>query len=117
MTWRLDLQFMESNEIHIGDGGRPRPRAEVGTLYPAPYKARLELYAFSILSHSTWCEPIHDLQEPLPIVLRGGALDCYPWQGGHEAMLFLCATESRVAFDGRSGPLTSCLRPAIKLSA
>ena len=58
---------------------------------------------------------IADPLEPLPVIHKGGALDWYPWQGGYEAMLFLCPMTSRLGFDAAMIELTACLRPVIRL--
>lgn len=68
------------------------------------------------LSHTTWCAPRPDLDDPAPLVRAGGAIDFYPWQGGHEAMLFLTRVVSRAAFDGRNGAPRAALRPIVRLS-
>jgi hypothetical protein len=78
-----------------------------------PYYNRFGLTR--LLECATWCVPSADRRDPCPIVFRGGALDCSPWQGCGEWRLLLNAAEGRARIPQSTGPVQLALRPVIRL--
>lgn len=48
-------------------------------------------------SWGEWCAPSEDPDEPFPLIVRGGAGGCFPWQICGEWMLLLSAAERRLS--------------------
>lgn len=69
-----------------------------------------------VLTQNVWCSPDLDPGNPYPLIHRGGATSCFPWQYCGEWELLLTASESRTTLDGKMGVGPSAtIRPAIRL--
>lgn len=78
-----------------------------------PWTNRLGLDG--ILAQATWCRPDQDAQSLYPIIHRGGAAACFPWQFCGEWELLLTAAELRTTLHGNLGTRSSAsLRPMLR---
>jgi hypothetical protein len=68
-----------------------------------------------ILACGTWCEPSQEPGDPAPLIVRGGAADCYGWQGCGEWKLLLNAAEYRLAATSDYAD-HNAIRPVIRLT-
>jgi hypothetical protein len=69
-----------------------------------------------MLACGTWCEPSQGPADPAPLIVRGGAADCYGWQGCGEWKLLLNAAEYRLVTTSNYAD-HNAIRPVIRLSA
>src|SRR6185437_14530348 len=75
----------------------------------------------AMLPRQTWCARSTVPGDPSPLITRGGAAHCYPWQGCGEWMALLSAVESRAEGETISlNPLLpwevkAAIRPVIRL--
>jgi hypothetical protein len=65
-----------------------------------------------LLGSKTWCAPSDVPGDEFPLIYRGGAHDCYPWQYCREWRLFLTAIESRMT---QHHERRQALRPIVRL--
>jgi hypothetical protein len=69
-----------------------------------------------MLACGTWCQSLKTPKERFPLIVRGGAADCYGWQGCGEWKLLLNAAEKRLGI-GSDYADHNCIRPVIRLQA
>ena len=87
---------------------------ELQRLRVYPYCNRFGLA--SMLACGTWCLPSTVPQDPFPLTLRGGAADCFPWQGTNEWKHLLSAADWRIGYTTDYANWNS-LRPVMRLRA
>jgi hypothetical protein len=69
----------------------------------------------SLLPVGTWCDRSAEPNDNYPLIARGGAANCYPWQYCGEWHLFLTAYEARLPEEELAHPATNAVRPILRL--